>query len=528
LLNGLGRMNKSSWIYLILIVLLGSLFRIYGINHRWKAGDHYNYGGSYSMRGHFCLQHAPLSLTEGLPTFECEQVNDLEKNPLFSELSLAEQKKYEQIKNSRQKPNNPLRVYRNHPPTLYYGLNLLTSVFGNSEWVYRLWTLFFSVANIVLVFFLCRVIWPSDMRPFLAALLQAVFLGPIYFGTHVDYPSEVNTFFVLLSSFFALKERMWLAGFAAVFGGVFDWPGYFMFVPLLIYVWYKRKSFWPILVTGFLGVVSIISLLQWLLPEGGIVAFLNNRLLSGAHLSNEMKTEKNYYMVPFKYIHISFRSFSRLFSPLLASIGVLELVSSQARSVFSLQNWKRRKLGDYHLALLLVGLTGVITALVGYSYVMKHIFWYVILVPVFSLLGANFLYRLTSGEMDLKVLRSKKAIFIVLLLIAVYPYGIYQSDRTHDVINSAAFALTALSVFWLPMNQIRIALGLVVTVGLVNFSQVVNYRNHPAEDYEFCLQALKDHLDTGKVIQTPRKASWGSLLYCQGLPIQYNSPSAEE
>ncbi len=75
--------------------------------------------------------------------------------------------------------------YKNHPPTYVYAYWGLVKLLGDYEWVYRSFTLIFSVLNIFLIFQIAKLVWKDETKASWAAFFQAFFLGTVYFGRRV-------------------------------------------------------------------------------------------------------------------------------------------------------------------------------------------------------------------------------------------------------------------------------------------------------------------------------------------------------
>ncbi len=221
--------------------------------------------------------------------------------------------------------------------------------------------------------------------------------------------------------------------------------------------------------------------------------------------------------MPLAFIKTFFSSQSRMLSPLFAFFAFYELFFGKARTLFRFKN-----LEPYHYALLLTGGTGFMTSIAGYKYVMVHVFWFILLMPFFALLCAQFISEFKSKNYELNPL-APSAIALGLALLVLYPYGIYQSNLIHDALNSAILALGVLVFLFKRYNlNSKSLLILLSATAFANFSQVLNYRNEPDTEHSFCQQALAEFLTTGQPVNTNiRRSLTKDRLYCRGIPINY-------
>jgi len=473
---------------LLLIILVGTLFRCFGITQHWRTHDHYNYGGPINTAYTLCLKKTPLSISRGLPHFNCESGDPAK-----------------------------MTFYTNHPPFLYWGLWGLTSVLGDGEWVYRLFTLIFSILNIWLVYRVARHVWPRGPEPLFAAFFQSFFLGTIYFGTHVDFPAEFTTSFILLSALAALNELWWLASLFAILSGFTDWPGYFMFSPLLAYAWLRGRGVKQVIVGGFLGALTGLEVMSYLQGTWNLFSFLQNRMAPSIYLK-ETKTLSGQLLLPFIFIKTFIASHSRMLSPLFAVFAFGELLFGEARKLFAFGRNYASKLNTYHHALILTGGTGLVTFAAGFQYVMVHIFWLILWMPLMALLCAQFASRCLDGKNKI----SKNVVALGLVFAALYPYGVYKTNTLHDAINSVALAGGCLFFIFSKRLSKQTFFGLLTLTAVFNFSQVVNYRNEPDSEYSFCQKARAQFSATGQPVVTQEPGSWAqTYLYCRGVTVIY-------
>lgn len=490
--------SRSKLVFLCrILIVFGILMKFYGLNDPWKRNDHYNYGGVWTTTFAECLKTTPLSISKGIPHTHCwtEEVH----------------------------------YYRNHPPTILFAMWGWTKIFGSSEAAYRSFILLFSVLNIFLLFHIARLARPqSEIFPWLAATMQSIFLGGMYFGTHLDFIGEFTVTFVLLSAWLALKSQITLAALVSLIAGITAWPGYVSFAPLWLFTLLIGRGRKRVFFFGVLGFALALFTLMWLHQKSDIVDFLRTKLLDPGYVT---KQEKG-WAEPLLFLKNIVTSWARLLSPLLASLAAFELIRGDGK--LFLTDWRSRwtNLTSFHFAVLLAGGTGLIYALIGHEYFMVHVFLYLLMTPGLALLAARFFEKwlLNDGTVTTKSERITLTVLAV-LFAALYPYGIYQSSLPHDVINSILLVGTTLAFIWLLWQSKRSSrplLGLLTVCAIANASQTMNYRNEPDTERSFCEEARAEYERTGKVVKT--SAEWSTTkeyMYCRGIPIEYGGKKAE-
>lgn len=473
---------------LILIILIGAFFRAYGITDHWKTHDHYNYAAK-NVGQMLCFKETPLSETKGIPFWGCEKPIESEKG-----------------------------FYRNHPTGYIYATLAWVKLLGTSEWAFRFNTFLFSVLNIWLVYLIAQFVWPTSSRSLYAAFFQATFLGPIYFGTHVDIPSEMNVSFILLATLFALRGRWTLSCLITLLSLCFEWNGLFFFAPLFLFAYLTNGPSKKIIGWGIAGAFATAAIILFLQSTWNVWAFIESRMNPNTYLGKNNHSV-NYWLIPFDFVKTFLTSHARLLSPLFASFAFWELTRGKAKALWS---FKKGSLEIYHYALILTGGVGLITSIVGFQYVIVHAFWFMLWMPAFALLCANFLGDLIEREFKL----DRAFVIICIVLLARYPFGIYKTNAIHDGINSAVFVLTALAFLFSQKfrgNSKAIA-TLCGAVALANFSQTVNYRNEPDTEYAFCEQAKAVYGATGQPVRTKELPSLAKeFVYCRKIPIVYEN-----
>jgi hypothetical protein len=451
-----------------------------------------------------CLKTTPLSVSHGVPNSLCWT----------------------------EKPN----YYSAHPSTLLFGLWGWTNIFGSAEWAYRLFFLTFSTLNIFLVFRIARLVRPEGDFAWLAAALQSVFLGGLYFGTHPDFIGEVTVFFCLITAWLALKRRMTAASFAALAAGISSWPGYLTFGALWAYAWLIGKGRKRVFVFGVFAFACALATMMWLHQTLDIVAFLKMKLFNPGYV----KPDNKGWLEPLHYARNIVTSLSRLLGPVLLSFGLVTLFFGEGRALFTGFRSRFRDLTAFHHALILSGGTGALYVLIGHEYVMVHVFLYLFLLPAFALLGASFVEKSivanSSGSnsapgplMALTTTQKRWLTSLVVLVTALYPYGIFKTNAIHDAATSVVLAGSALAFIfyvWRPERLTANVLGTLLVAGFVgNLSQMMNYRNEADTERSFCEKARAQYLSTQKPVETNEEHSDAKeLVYCKDVPVIYKAP----
>lgn len=479
------KLKVTPW---LILILFGALARFYGLNFHWGTKDHVNYGGAYMTAATRCMKTTPLSVSKAIPHIGCEN-----SNPSY---------------------------YRNHPPTILLGLWAWTDLLGDHESSYRSFTLIFSLLNILMIFLIGLAVWPHDSRPFIAAAFWSLFLGPIYFGTHIDFITETTVFFVLASAFCALVDHFLLAGVLTLIAGLTAWPGYLMLGPLYIVAFIRRRHFLSLAFMTCLCVAAALATMAYLNQTWDLIDFLKARLVSPQYI----KTEQRDSLLPLRFVKNFLQSMARLLSPLFCLFAFYELFQGEASLFFRRRS--RLPLTKYHEALILTGGTGLIYAVIGYQYVMVHIFLYLFLIPAMALMCGQYFYSVLTSEYAVPT--KTMAFAIALPFLALYPYGIFKGSPILDGFNSGLFILLTLLFLGLKKYlQPRYLLLIVAANGFTNFLQVVNYRSDDDHEYAFCEKARDEYARTHAPVKTTERYTMTKdLVYCHGIPIEYMSPEA--
>ncbi len=473
--------------------------KLYGLNDPWKRNDHYNFGGIVTTAYAECLKSTPLAVSKGVPHF-CARGAD----------------------------ETFLHFYRAHPPTILFAMWGWTSLFGSDEWAYRLFVAFFSTLNIALMYFIARAARPqSQVFAWATAAFQAVFLGNIYFATHLDFISEFTVFFVLATALAALQRRMSLACGFGLLAGISAWPGYIVFAPLWFYSFLIGQGRKRVLFTAILGFACALATMMWLHQTIDIVEFLRTKLLDPGYIQ---KREKG-WSEPIRFARNFLTSQARMLSPLFAACAFFELIWGDGRELLRSVLWPAswRRLTPFHHAFLLAGGTGFVYALIGHEYVMVHVYLYLLFTPGLALLCARFFERSLMANSNLGAVGGYKLVMtgLIVLFAALYPYGIFQSSLVHDVVNSTLFIVSALAMIYFlrkPVVGTVPILALIAVNSLANASQVANYRNEHDTERLFCNQAREEYARTGKPVETYEEESNAKIyLYCVGVPIVYKT-----
>lgn len=500
----------------LVILLFAALTRSYGITDHWKNNDHYNYGGVSTMVWLHCLNKVPFEFSLGRLVNDCDG------------------------------PGEP-RIYGNHSPVFLWGIWAMTKVFGDHEWVYRGWMLLFSLANVWLMFRIGLRIWPNEPHKALAPMFfQAFFLSGMYFGTHTENMTELTLTPMLISSLCALKYRMGWACFWAALAGVTGWVGFFQFAGLLGFTWLSHPKGFKTVLWGILAGLGVCVLHLCYLRGGlNFMAFVVKKMTDAEYA--QPKSALDQILMPAYFASNFVVSQARLLGPLFASWALYEFSAGACKPVWSglWQNvrslkWNRPDVPPVVVAAILTGIGGFISTLMGHRIVRVHIFLYVYLMPMWAFLCAHVALRFfdwmknTSSPFPSQVFEYRK--FFIAISIAVtafYPFGIFQSSRVHDIINSVLL-ISALIAFWWWLRRFEKGLltktkalkPLTLTILLAaaaNFSQVTNYRNEPDTEYAFCEKARAEFAATGRPVQTTeRRTRAKDEAYCRDIPIEYH------
>jgi hypothetical protein len=475
----------------LIIFAFGVLTRSYGITDHWKNNDHYNFAGVSTTHALKCLKTVPFSVSRGLYLSFCDT------------------------------PSPDL--YKNHSPAFLYPMWGLTLIFGDGEWVTRLSTLIHSALAILLVYLIGLKIWPTEpYRAVLASFFQSFFLGPMYFGTHIDPITEFTLTFMLLSTYAALKDRIGWSLFWAAIAGLTAWIGFFQFASILAFTWLRRKDFSKALVGTVIGFVICVGFIMFLRGTWDILAFVEKKVLDPEYIPAQDWMEKALW--PVRFVKNVFVSHSRLLGPLFASLIFYELAFGQSSKILSPRREAWKSATTYHWALLLLSLGQIIYCLIGVKYVMVHSYSFNFLMPFYALLASNLTWQLWQKGAP-AIANVKKYFLWALPLVAFYPYGIFKTNVIHDAITSVLLAGVTLFFAWkLFKNKLSgpVIQFSLVFAALMNFSQVVNYRNEPDTEFPFCEKARAEYERTGQPVRTTEtKTRNKEFLYCRGIPIIY-------
>ncbi|MGE3973254.1 MAG: hypothetical protein AB7F59_01875 [Bdellovibrionales bacterium] len=474
----------------LVIFTLGILTRSYGITDHWKNNDHYNFAGVSTTHALKCLKSTPFDISRGLYLSFCDTAS----------------------------PD----LYENHSPAFLYPMWGLTLVFGEGEWVTRLSTLIHSALAILLVFLIGLQVWPLEpYRAVFASFFQAFFLGPMYFGTHIDPITEFTLTFMLLSTYAALRNKIFWSLFWALIAGFTAWIGFFHFASLLAFAWLRGKDFKKTLAGTFVGFLFCVALLMYLQGTWDILAFVQKKIFNPEYIPAEDWVEKALW--PVRFVKNFFVSQARLLGPLFASFVFYELVFGRASKIFSYKKGVWSQATNYQWALLLLSLGSAIYSVLGVKYVMVHIYLFNFFMPLYALLATEFVWKVF--QQGVQSIEPKKYALWALPLVALYPYGIYKTNVLHDAITSGLIVLLSGYMLWAIFKRrlsSQVLQFCLVAAALLNFSQVVNYRNEADTEFPFCEWARAEYARTGQPIRTKEPHTRNKeFLYCRGIPIIY-------
>jgi hypothetical protein len=539
---------KSNWklpVFLVVfsIVVGGLLLRSYGLTAPWARADHYNFGGPSFSRYIFCLRESSWKESGGRIHVGCPEERNILKSPLLEYVRPELRARTLELSASTMGSGDTeeeRRYYLNHPPFFPWLLTAASALFGEREWVFRSVTLFFSILNILLVGLIALRVLPSPVERegdwpsvYLAMILQAGFLGGIYFGTHVDYPNEIITYFILLSALSVLSSRWILAIAAGIIGGLIDWPGFFVLPTLAILAWLgkvkttdEEKNRELI----YARVITVIGCVAACVAVFGVASFLfgedwlgrmMSRLTNSGHVEGPA-IGWHWLLMPFEYVRIVGVWLTRMLGPVFFGLGIAYAFHYPVLSGSA--NWRealrlssiRETLGrsNFARALFVVGAPMAMTSIVGAPYVMLHPFWFMLGLPFWALLLAG----LVSGRSKSRL--SKKAVIIsVVIAAAFYPFGIHKSGVVIDLVASLTILLSVAVLIFRLAKDLEPLSKLVVGLAIVgNFIQTVNYRSEEPVDRDFCLAALESYLTDGRSVDLGVNPSLSRLFYCRGIP----------
>ncbi len=167
-------------------------------------------------------------------------------------------------------PDGDFALYVHHPPAITYFLALFYGVFGETEWVGRLFFVLCAIGSALLVFAIGRVHLPP-LEAFLAAMVFTLFPGTAYFGRMINHESP-GLFFALLAflgycRFLRTRSNrpLILLYLSSVLGLLTCWQDYLLPFAIAFHylVWGKRpgESRWRIFVLPVLTATVFVALL---------------------------------------------------------------------------------------------------------------------------------------------------------------------------------------------------------------------------------------------------------------------------
>lgn len=516
--------NLKGWFgRLLIVVVLGGLLRSYGITQPWAQKDHYNFGGPWFSRFIFCMDNSDWTKTRGRIFFGCAAENDPKRSPIVNLLDKDSKEKLNAINVpiASELPDSQHTYYLNHPPLYPWLLYGFYKVFGEFEWVFKSVTLIFSTLNILLVGLLAKLIFESEALALAAALLQACFLGTIYFGTHVDYPSEINATFFLLSIFAAIKNRWTLAVILGLVGGAFDWVGFFILPGLWILSIFKKQGLKSTTAGILIAPIMTLGIAAFLKGPKELIQFFVDRLTNSIHHDLIARENKQTFLIPIKYVTGTISSYTRLLGPIFLAAGLFAMarIFNMLKNTHPQERIKDFKNNTQLQVIFLLMVPTILIATIGAPYLMIHSFWLIPTLPMWAFLVVG----LFKENQTLFFPRSEKekSRFRILIIFALvtYPYGILKTYFYFDLFASLLILTSAILVIYYLRQPSKKVFVMTMFVGcLGNFCEVVNYRFEPPLDREFCLDGLKKYLNDGEKIDlgpTPTKAK---LYYCRGIP----------
>lgn len=465
---------------LLALIVIGALARCYDITAPWKRKDHYNYGGVHTAKFVECMRTLPLEQSHGIVYDTCEK--------------------------------DRMLPYPNHPPTLILAMIGWQDLWhSQAEWTLRSFVILFSWLNIFLVFQIASLLRPQTLFPYFAAAIQSLTLGGLYFGSHPDFICEFAVFFPLLASYLHLRGKEHRAGFATVIGGLASWPGFLYFAGQLGHHWLLKKKTWRIILWGAIGGACGLALMMWLRQTANIGEFLTHKLANPGYV--DRKWTGIAYVI--EWIHTFFQYHANYLTPFFLLCVGLELIAKTQG-----KRWTR----DILALIALIGGGGILYVILGREYVYIHAFLYLYLFPLYSLLAAHWLMRCLEGKSEALFSKRWWLVLLAIFLLANYPFGRLQSNFYHDVVNSLGLiGVVILFFFYFWRGHARLSekqiLTLLILAGVTNISQMINYRNEPPTDYDFCQKARFEYEQTGQPVPSD-DSNFTRDFYCQGTPLQ--------
>ncbi len=509
--------SRSTSSALAAILLLGFALRSVLLNQPWGTKDHYNFGGPFIMAHVFCLRETPWSQSRGILHTGCAAEADPGLSPVLGYLDPQAREKLLSLPKPDASRARPV-FYGNHPITYPVLLAGWSGLLGEKEWVFRLFTILFSVANIGLVFAVARAALRDDRAALLAAFFQAGFQGGIYFGSHVDFLGEFTTFFMLLTTLQAVRRRWGAAAFFGVLSGLADWPGFFIFAPLSLVALLigSRRAVLTVLAGGALAVLTGLWMVAYL-QNWEIMAFLRARLVGIEPPAGAPPPAKEEWLW-LRLAHNTLQTYSRFLSPLFCAFALDELWGSARRIL------RERRISDIDAAVLMIGGTMLITAIAGPLYVMIHSFWFLLGVPAAAWLAARFVARRPwEGE------PAARRRFVVLLFVttAFFPFGMWKYSLALDLFVGLGYiALSIAFAAWIfrpaapAERRAKLLAYSFMACVLLNFLQTLNYRLEPVDSRLFCADLLKEYAETGRPVRPERPLFLAErYYYCRGIPL---------
>jgi len=181
-------------------------------------------------------------------------------------------------------------------------VSLSMMIFGNTEFATIVFSLLFSLLNIILTYKLIRLITNNEKVSLISAFLIAFFPTDIIFAT-IGFPDLINTFLINLGIYLLLKSYLQKKSYIMYLGGVsfflsmqFKENAYYFLILLfilLIYFLLRKKQLVSQLVIGIIFIVGNY------LIEGFVYFFLHNDFLYRLTITNANFNYSYYDFFPY-------------------------------------------------------------------------------------------------------------------------------------------------------------------------------------------------------------------------------------
>jgi 4-amino-4-deoxy-L-arabinose transferase-like glycosyltransferase len=277
-------------------------------------------------------------------------------------------------------------VYGHHPPLLGLSIAAGFLVFGFHYWIVRLIPVLYSLAGLILFYFLLLYLFDPAVATF-ASLLYAFFPMFAYFGRDVAHEAPTLFWALVLATgyvhWLADPRRRWLALMAAsiVVGGFYGWPMYFFSTMVFAIHWLAARRFDQTLALATMlpAVITfalVVDQLVWVLggnPATLINAFTTRAVNNSAGAPAEAPVMLFDWLYRLRRLNVQgFGTWAELATPF-----ALGFVYLRARA----EGWSSRL-----RMLAIVFLSALIHVLVFRDGAYNHAYWQFYFLPFFAIL----------------------------------------------------------------------------------------------------------------------------------------------